>query len=165
MGKYTYWKEMIHEDWIKNGITDEEPIRWAEEFGIYLARKGDEAKYANGEIKKRKTKNGEKPITRNPLTTSQLRKFFGEVKRLQLLDYKKAKSDILLLKPKLAYAVGRAKDEDAKIHDFYEVITDALSYVQDQKSFENFINLFEAIVAFHKAAEDSGLVTDNSLTH
>jgi len=154
MGKYQYWKEKIKPEWIQNGIEDEEPVEWANKFGTYLAKNDDYIKIV-------KRGGEEVKVKRKILTTSQLRKFFGEIKRLQLLGYDKAKTDILLLKPKLAYAVGRAKDKNAKIHDFYEVITDALQYIKNQKTFENFINLFEAIVAFHKAAEDSGLGMKN----
>ncbi len=49
------------------------------------------------------------------LSTSQIRKFFGSIKRIQA-DFEKAKGEILLLEPKLAYAkqgwdeyIGRLK--------------------------------------------------------
>ena len=63
----------------------------------------------------------------------------------------------ILLKPKLAYAVGRAVsrgDSKFKIVDFYRVLTSAIDEVKDQKSFNNFINIFEAIVAYHKVSEE-----------
>lgn len=84
----------------------------------------------------------------NKLTTSQLRRFFGEVKRQQLQGYDE--SDFVLLKPKLAYAVGRAKEENAKIQDFYYVIANAIDKVQNEDDFKRFIKIFEAIVAYHK---------------
>ena len=92
---------------------------------------------------------------REKLTTNQLRKFFGEVKRQQMKGYDV--TDFVLLKPKLAYAVGRTKGKDPKIKDFYEVMSDAIDHVNDEKSFRNFIKIFEAIVAYHKATEENKL--------
>lgn len=92
------------------------------------------------------------------LTTSQLRRFFGEVKRQQMNGYDE--TDFQMLKPKLAYAVGRAEkknDKHYKIRDFYEVMVDAIDKVDKSpdkdKAFKNFISVFEAIVAYHKTAE------------
>ena len=84
------------------------------------------------------------------LTTNQLRKFFGEVKRQQLQGYNA--SSFVMLKPKLAYAVGRA-DKNNKIVDFYKVISKAMDHVKNEAQFRNFVQVFEAIVAYHKAAE------------
>ena len=106
-------------------------VEFAECFGKHLS----EAKDSN------------KLNSLKPMTTSQLRRFFGEVKRQQTCGYKQ--SDFVLLKPKLAYAVGRARD--TKIKDFYEVMSEAMGYVRDEASFDRFVKVFEAIVAFHKA--------------
>lgn len=95
------------------------------------------------------------------MTTSQLRKFFGEVKRQQIHGYNE--SSFVMLSPKLAYAVGRAKKEMkngvkyCKIEDFLKVFENAIKQVGNSenkdKAFKNFIAIFEAIVAYHKAAE------------
>ena len=121
---------------IQERVTNE-TVLFAERFGKYLAQKEEFA---------------------DPLTTSQLRKFFGEVKRQQMSGYNE--TEFVMLKPKLAYAVGRAKSgkrKDAKIEDFYLVMADAIDKVnssQDkQKAFKNFITIFEAIVAYHKVSE------------
>lgn len=128
--------ELISEKEIQEKVTDE-TVRFAERFGDYLAKKEDNA---------------------DPLTTSQLRKFFGEVKRQQMTGYNE--TEFVMLKPKLAYAVGRAKSgkrKDAKIEDFYLVLADAIDKVNNsknkQKAFKNFISIFEAIVAYHKVSE------------
>ena len=120
--------------------------------------------------------------TDDKLTTSQLRRFFGEVKRQQSIGYKE--SSFVLIKPKLAYAVGRAKKDSKssynKIEDLYYILSNAIDIViQEEKKkekaveesqneverkkallekgkhlpFKNFISIFEAIVAYHKAAE------------
>ena len=134
------WKknERIPKEEIQNKVTDT-TVQFAKDFGDYLAEREDKAE---------------------PLSTSQLRKFFGEVKRQQMLGYKE--TEFVMLKPKLAYAVGRAKQNGSKfktykIEDFYDVLADAIDKVQSsadkQKAFKNFITAFEAIVAYHKAAE------------
>lgn len=129
----TYDKNSIQVSWLEGDI-DNTVISWAEDFGGFLADQ------RNG---KRNTE----------LTTSQLRKFFGEVKKQQIKKYNPV--DFSLLKPKLAYAVGRTKSKDSKIKEFYEVIAGAIEKVDSEKKFKNFIKIFEAIVAYHKANEKS----------
>ena len=131
--------ERIPKEEIQNKVTDV-TVQFAEKFGKYLALDDFDAE---------------------PLTTSQLRKFFGEVKRQQMMR-EFNETEFTMLKPKLAYAVGRAKqngkkNKAQKIEDFYNVITDAIDKVLNStdrpKAFKNFITAFEAIVAYHKAAE------------
>ena len=66
-----------------------------------------------------------------------------------------------MLKPKLAYAVGRAKKnvraKNYNIARFEEVISKAIDTVLNNKTerarqiaFKNFVDFFEAIVAYHK---------------
>ena len=130
--------ERIPKEEIQGKVTDV-TVQFAKSFGDYLAEKDDNAE---------------------PLTTSQLRKFFGEVKRQQMVGYDN--TEFIMLKPKLAYAVGRAKQNGRrnraqKIEDFYLVLADAIDKVESSadkpKAFKNFITAFEAIVAYHKAAE------------
>ena len=131
-------KDMISKQEIQEKVTGV-TVQFAEKFGNYLAEKEDQAE---------------------PLTTSQLRKFFGEVKRQQMTGYDD--TEFVMLKPKLAYAVGRAKQNGRKgkyqkIEDFYSVMADAIDKVEAStdkpKAFKNFITAFEAIVAYHKSAE------------
>lgn len=130
--------DRIPKEEIQNKVTDV-TVQFAENFGKYLAVDDYDSE---------------------PLTTSQLRKFFGEVKRQQMMGYNE--TEFTMLKPKLAYAVGRAKqngkkNKTQKIEDFFVVITDAIDKVLSSsdraKAFKNFITAFEAIVAYHKAAE------------
>ena len=123
----------ILENAIRNGVTDD-TVKLAEKIGKHLASGNPAEK----------------------LKTSQLRKFFGEVKRQQMTGYKE--SSFVLLKPKLAYAVGRVKDNQNhyKIEDLYEVLSKAIDVVVSKDTidkpmaFKNFIAIFEAIVAYHK---------------
>lgn len=87
------------------------------------------------------------------LTTSQLRNFFGEIRRIQLNGYKERTTDFLMLKPKLAYATARAKKSN-RIKDFKDVLTkmiDEVAKTEEPKHFINFVNFVEATVAYHKA--------------
>lgn len=129
------WNEYVPSSEITDRIT-EKTVSFAKRFGEYLGR---DDKDSDG----RKTVAGK-------LTTNQLRKFFGEIKRQQLQGYNE--SSFVMLKPKLAYAVGRA-DKKNKIKDFYKVIAEAMGHVHNEKQFKNFVQIFEAIVAYHKAAE------------
>lgn len=130
--------DLIPKEEIQSKVTDA-TVQFAKRFGDYLAEREENAE---------------------PLTTSQLRKFFGEVKRQQMMGYDN--TEFVMLKPKLAYAVGRAKQngkkfKSQKIEDFYLVLADAIDKVEGSidkpKAFKNFITAFEAIVAYHKAAE------------
>ena len=131
--------DLIPDGEIKGEIT-EKTVAFARRFGSYL-----------GTDDKEPDRNGKLRTVAPHLTTNQLRKFFGEVKRQQMQGFNK--TEFILLKPKLAYAVGRA-DKNSKIKDFYGVISDAMDKVSDERSFKNFIRVFEAIVAYHKAAEE-----------
>lgn len=150
------WKDLIPESEIKVKVTDK-TVNFAKRFGSHLGTDG---------LRQETDRNGNaKKIKEAKLTTSQLRKFFGEVKKQQMNGYDE--TEFVLLKPKLAYAVGRAKDPDAKINDFYYVISKAIDWVkadskeESEKRFHNFIRVFEAIVAYHKAAEESKLDDNN----
>lgn len=130
-------QDLIPQSEITDKVT-EETVKFAQRFGEHLGK--DDPNPRTG-----------KP-SGNKLTTNQLRKFFGEVKRQQMSGYNQ--TDFVLLKPKLAYAVGRAKQKDSKIKDFYFVISDAIDKVENEQHFKNFIKIFEAIVAYHKVAEE-----------
>lgn len=117
-------ESLIPSSEIKEKITHQ-TVDVAKEWGEYLAKDG-----------------GHKAMT-----TSQLRRFYGEVKRQQANGYNE--SDFVLLQPKLAYAVGR--DKGTKIRDFYKLMTGAMQYVTNSDEFNRFVKVFEAIVAFHKA--------------
>ena len=124
---------VISAEILTTGIKNEH-LSSLKEWGQFLAQKAQ----ARGDKK--------------PMTTSQIRKFFGEIKRIQA-DFENCKGEIVLLDPKIAYSVGRAKKEGpSKIEDFYKLVNPLLSGVMEDKSrFKNFVNVVEAIVAYHKA--------------
>ncbi|HOK50485.1 MAG TPA: type III-A CRISPR-associated protein Csm2 [Bacteroidales bacterium] len=165
--KFQKEENAIIKAWIENGI-DEDTIKYAEKFGTYLAQKDDTAEDQEDQTVENKinedkqTKKEEKKIELKTLSSSQLRKFFGAIKGLQnkiLLEQNEDLKDehireLLMLKPKLAYAVARAKSDYAKIHNFYDVIVTCIDNVKTKQHFKNFISLLEAIVAYHKVEEE-----------
>ncbi|MCB0644287.1 MAG: type III-A CRISPR-associated protein Csm2 [Phaeodactylibacter sp.] len=118
--------------WIQDGFEDE-TINYTDAFGKFLV--------------------GAR------LTTSQIRNIFGEVKRLQgatqgQADLSAVRKDFLMLRPKLAYAAKRAGSRG--IESLKEVMDVALKAVETtgpkaKDQFENFVDFFEAILAYHKA--------------
>ncbi len=84
------------------------------------------------------------------VSTSQIRKFFGEIKRIQA-DFENNKGEIILLDPKIAYAVGRA-EKKTKIKAFYDLLSNLIQDInEDKEKFNHFVSVVESIVAYHKA--------------
>jgi len=110
-------------DWITKGADANLPA-FAEKMGKYMAT--------------------------NELTNSKIRSIYGEIKRIQMVEFDKAKSSFYLLKPKVAYALGR--DSKNKGLQLFKIIFDeCFNKVNNQMSFNNFSNLVEAVLAYHKA--------------
>jgi len=90
------------------------------------------------------------------VTTSQIRKVYNAVKRIQgkiQTDGEFQRNDLILLKPKLAYVAARAPGaRKASTEKLKDVLTQAIEQVDTQEKFENFVNFFEATLAYHKAA-------------
>lgn len=117
-------------DWVINsqGIKPE-AIDFADNFAIYLTR-------GSG------------------MTTTQIRNFFGEVRKIQMKTVAKSVGDFAMLKPRIVMA--RARDPKSRISEFEKVIIyllDNMSIKSDSidQEFQNFADFIEAIVAFHKA--------------
>jgi CRISPR type III-A-associated protein Csm2 len=139
------WTDKFPKTEITEKITAD-TVTFAKEFGSHL---GTDSTKVNDR--------GRQVTDVSKLTTNQLRKFFGEVKRQQMNGY--SETDFVLLKPKLAYAVGRTKGK-SKITDFYAVMSLAIDQVTSEAHFKNFIKIFEAIVAYHKAAEEKKIINE-----
>lgn len=115
--------ELYRSSWIKNEA-DEKLIEFAEACGKYLAK--------------------------NRLTNSKIRSIYGEIKRIQMGDFEKEKAAFYLLKPKVAYALGR-EPKNVGLQCFKTIFDKVAADVSDQKSYINFCNFFEAVLAYHKA--------------
>lgn len=128
---------MINKEMLTAGIKD---LKALEEFGRNLAKRetGPDPRNPNHQ----KTR-------KEAMSTSQIRRFFGALKRIQA-DFDNLKGEILLLEPKLAYAVGRDQN-NSKIDEFFREISPLIRDInEDEKKFKNFVSIVEAIVAYHK---------------
>ena len=84
------------------------------------------------------------------LKTTQIRKIYSAVKKIERSGFDQNK--LVMLKPKLAYAAAR-NDQVTLLKEALTQAIDHINQVEDKKEkFENFINFFEAILAYHKAA-------------
>lgn len=116
-------KREFNKEWITVGA-DKEMITFVENAGMYMAKNG--------------------------LTNSKIRSIYGEIKRIQMSEFEKEKTSFYLLKPKVAYALGRdEKNKGLKL--FKEIFDTCFPYVMDTKTYKNFCNLIEAVLAYHKA--------------
>jgi len=83
----------------------------------------------------------------NNLKTSQIRRIYSAVKKLQMSD-EFNRNELILLKPKLAYAAAR----NSAVTDLRDALTQAIDQVDNHRKFKNFVDFFEATLAYHKAA-------------
>ncbi len=104
-------------------------------------------------------KSQDKSKDKQKLTTSQIRQVFTRLKSIEAKGYETQKTDFLMLKPYLAYAAARHNKDGIKL--FKEKITVGIDAVfansndnleTEKKRFANFCKLFEAILAYHRAA-------------
>ena len=118
------WSEAGYQSkWVKESIDSTFPD-FAENIGKYMAVNG--------------------------LTNSKIRSIYGEMKRIQMGDYEKEKASFYLLRPKVAYALGRDPKNRGLL--LFKLLFDYCSKdVTGKKSFLNFCNIFEAVLAYHKA--------------
>ena len=97
------------------------------------------------------------------LTTSQIRALFGEVRQIEAQlsadeggSQERALRKLLLLKPKMAY---RAKREGRGVNALASVLDPAIDLVVEgpdpKENFKRFVDFFEAILAYHRAAGGS----------
>ena len=130
--------------WIQKQI-DESAIKFADSLGKYLC-----------DLQERK---GFVRPGHAAMTSSQIRNFFSEIKRIQRNGIEGHVSDFLLIKPKIAYSEARAisKNARSRIKDFRIVMDQAHTAVDitnetDRNArFQRFVDFLEAILAYHKA--------------
>ncbi len=97
-----------------------------------------------------------------PLTTSQIRNIFGEVRRIEM-DWPPTKGDagdafrrVVLLQPKLAYQAKRERGRG--VEELQQVLDPCIDEIRKARPedrrlyFQRFVDFFEAILAYHKAA-------------
>lgn len=105
-------------------------------------------------------------LVKDQLTRGQIRNIFTEVRKIEALwdaegvkkpeerDYNKALRRLVMLKPKMDYQTSRIP----QVQRLKEVLTEAIDSVaaasdkqEQDKRFKRFMNLFEAILAYHRA--------------
>lgn len=84
------------------------------------------------------------------LTNSKIRSVYGEIKRIQMGRFENEKASFYLLRPKMAYILGRDKNNYG-LQLFKIVFDKVFPLVKDHKTYQNFCNVIEAILAYHKA--------------
>ena len=123
-------KKIIHRlDGFKNGLQEyniRQLVEDAEEFGPYLRKQR--------------------------LETNQIRKFLDAINRLkadlaETGDFSKIETEVVLLKPKLAYAAARQR----AAKPLSEVMSKAINIVHNKDDFGRLVQLIESIIAYHKA--------------
>lgn len=122
--------------WISQGINGE-AIKFAEAFGGFLAKPPRE-------------------LRGGALTTSQIRIAYGEITRLKMrFTSEEVMTQVLMLKPKLAYAASRGGETNKHLKEIISEGIDAVdkgeNFSQKKQRFINLANFFEAILAYHKA--------------
>ena len=92
---------------------------------------------------------------------TQIRKFFGHIKKIEVTEIKGKKdtdtiekNKLYLLLPELAYGVGRKVVNK----EFYDVMKICLSgnKMKTVADFRRFIELLTAVIAYHKLSERRG---------
>jgi CRISPR-associated protein Csm2 len=85
------------------------------------------------------------------LETNQIRKFLDTLNQLKskLVNhgFDAIETEVVLLKPKLAYAAARQQ----AVKPLNEVMSAAINKVRDKEDFERLVQLIESIIAYHKA--------------
>lgn len=96
-----------------------------------------------------------KDMVAKRVSSSFLRNIFGELRRLEAGDFETHRAEFVMLRPKMAYACGRAIERNAwakeVIDALLEFYKEMAGQVETDAHFKNLVSVMEAIVAFHKA--------------
>ena len=96
-------------------------------------------------------------LVRNSLTRSQIRTIFTEVRKIEALwDIRNedARRRLNMLKPKMDYQVSRSQPVQVLrdvLSKAIDTVESASSIEERNKRFKRFVELFEAILAYHRA--------------
>lgn len=91
------------------------------------------------------------------IKTNQIRNIFSHINSIKTKFRNKGniysdeiETSLILLKPKLAYAAGRQEKVSEFQKFMFEIIDTVVNSKERKKAIENFFDLVEAIVAYHK---------------
>ena len=106
-------------------------------------------------------KNLGEQLVQQRLTTNQIRNVFGTVRRIEMNwpenatenQARKGHRELVLLKPKLAYQAKRESGGRGRgVETLRQVLDPAIDLIEGRRDrFQNFVDFFEAILAYHKA--------------
>lgn len=88
------------------------------------------------------------------ISSSQIRSIFNKIVEIEAKGFANKEADFLMLKPLTAYSAKRANKvsfnylKDNLINPGIEAV---LASNDKEKAFKNFVMLFEAVLAYHKA--------------
>lgn len=106
------------------------------------------------------------------VSTTQLRKFFGAIRKIEA-NLENKIIDIVMLEPQLAYAIGKASSKEQKqgLSKLYNSVKDLIQEMaanrqtnpkQVTEMFGRFTSIFECIVAYHTKFEaEKSLIKEN----
>jgi CRISPR-associated protein Csm2 len=91
-------------------------------------------------------------LKQRKLETNQIRKFLDAINRIKAdlpegKEFSSIETDVVLLKPKLAYAAAR----QAPAKPLSDVMAAAIDRVHSREDFDRLVQLIESIIAYHKA--------------
>ena len=129
-----------------NDSSDLNMVEWAKRFAFCIgADKFDRDESGKITEKFNRRRNRMEPVHSTPVSTTQLRKIFGEVRRIQMkfIDRDKKNSEafsleVQMLLPRLAYDVGRSKRSD-KIRVLEEQLKVPLQKISTNTQFNKFV--------------------------
>jgi CRISPR-associated protein Csm2 len=90
-----------------------------------------------------------------PIKTNQIRNVFAHINRMRQ-DFRQEgwtpglERNLVMLKPRLAYAAGRQQVVKPLNERFSQAIDGVLASTDRKKAIQNFFDLVEGIVAYHK---------------
>lgn len=92
-------------------------------------------------------------LQQNQLKTNQVRKFLDAVNRIKAdlpedSDFSKIETEVVLLKPKLAYAAAR----QSSVQALSKVMSAAIDQVHSIDDFQRLVQFLESTIAYHKAS-------------
>jgi CRISPR-associated protein Csm2 len=92
-------------------------------------------------------------LKKQNLKTNQIRKFLDAVNKIKATinektSFQEIEAEVVLLKPKLAYAASRERTAKS----LSEVLSNAIDNVKSIKDFKRLVEFIESIIAYHKAA-------------
>ncbi len=140
---------------------EEDMVKYAEELGKRLAigvHKSCNTVVEKTNNKKRCPKCN-RPVKDKDIltvTTSQLRNVFSDINRIRMewkfgeLKEDRLPKELVLLKPKLAYAAGRHRNVEELKKELEEAIDKVATSSNVKVAGDNFFRFVESIVAYHK---------------